>query len=228
MDWATIKLLSGIIVAIFTVLGLYATWKDSQNSKKSTKEYNISANQKREEIRGKIDASSEKMSEVEKALTNLDYIGMTTVQDLKDRYPYGYVLFGKLENRLLLNGSSIRDNSLNFSADWERTELSYDGEKDPYHFYLTLYDVFHSNHTDKNALDYKGFNAPKSKVNVPIYKDQTPVDITFIKYYDEPHMYYEILENFDGEDMVFLLGFKKIESMMKNIKRQTLKFKKEK
>ncbi len=220
MDWSQIKLLSVIIVAIFTAIGGYALYKENQKSKENDQNYKDDATKNRKEINQNFEKSKEGLTKVELALENLDYIGMKKVQELKERYPYGYVLFGKLDNEILTNGSSINDNSINFSSDWEKAQIVYDAKNDPYHWYLTLYNTFHSNHNNKTSPEFKGFHAPKTKVNVPLYKEQTPVDITFIKYYNEPHMYFEILENYDGKNMVFLLGFKKNEEYDKNFKKE--------
>src|SRR5680860_415195 len=123
MDWSQVKLISVIVIAIFTVIGGYALYNESKDTNKKNESYKNKATTDRKKINENVEDGKKSLSKVELALENLDYIGMEKVQELKEKYPYGYVIFGKLEDKVLTNGSSIHDDSLSFTSNWNKAEL---------------------------------------------------------------------------------------------------------
>lgn len=208
-----------LIILILAVLSAIAIYFSTRQSEKKSDKINKEGKDERDNILEGVDNVNFGVKAIQKSMEdNLDKIGIKRMDELKNKYPYGYVLFGKLDGEVI-NGPSVHDGSFNFSADWNKTTLEYDKQKDKYHFYLTLYNFRQGNYGNTEFDRFKGLSAPKSKVNVPMVKQMTPVDITYAKYFDEPHMYYEILKDYNGEEMVFLLGFKKDENYDDSIKK---------
>ena len=190
--YTVLGLIGGIIVAI----SIYGYRIESGKS-------NLKNNEKASEERNEIHNNIKDLNELYKK--KIQEVGLEYANNLSKKYPYGYALFGIL-NEEYVSGPIKFDSKLDYTADWKNTSLNVD-PNNPENYILTIKNLKQG--TGEIGKEFSGLFMGHYQLVVPRLLEEKAVEISFIRIENEARLFFELLDNSDPNRPVYLIGFKK-------------------
>ena len=202
-------------ILIFAIGSAIFIYLYNQSKDKESKESEQNAIEERNQIDKKVGETNTNIGEVRALLEGkLEEIILKRQNEWNKTYPYGWVLFGKTEEPTKGGVLEIKEGTKYFFSDWrdfsvEKIVEEIDGEmKERYKFNIPEY--VQGNIPNIKSENFKGLKAPALYTTRPIIKKDKPTDITIVRNFDQPHIWFTILEGKPTEEnFVYLLGFAK-------------------
>jgi len=202
------------LILFFTILCGIALFGYNYFSSKEKSIVDKEAQESRSKIDSDVEQANKGISDIQSILKGeMEKILLNKQNEWNRKFPFGWVLIGKTKHPNMSGPTKITNGSMYYFADWSKTIVEFFEEQDQgktKEFYkITLPPYIQGTSEDFNSEDFKGFSAPSLERTIPKPKVNDPQDITIVNYYNQPHIYFEIIEErTENSELIYLLGFR--------------------